>query len=44
MKVSEKWYEDGPKGVAHNEEVNILWDVIIQCDRDQGKEIRYCSE
>ena len=43
VKVSENWYEHGPKGVVRNEELKILWNVIIQCVRYQGKEIR-CSE
>ena len=44
LKRSEKWYEHAPKGVVENE-VKILWDVMNQCDRDQGMEIGcYCSE
>ena len=31
---SEKWYEHAPEGVVENEEVKILWDVMIQCDRE----------
>ena len=34
LKKSEKWYEHAPEGVAENGEVNILWDVMIQCDRE----------
>ena len=34
LKRSEKWYEHAPGGVVENEEVKILWDVIIQCDRE----------
>ena len=34
LKESEKWYEHAPEGVAENGEVNILWDVMIQCDRE----------
>ena len=33
LKRSEKWYEHAPGGVE-NEEVKILWDVMIQCDRE----------
>ena len=33
LKRSEKWYEHAPEGVVENEEVKILWDVMIQCDR-----------
>ena len=35
---SEEWYEHALEGVVENEEVKILWDVMIQCDR----ETRYC--
>ena len=34
LKRSEKCYEHAPEGVAENEEVKILWDVMIQCDRE----------
>ena len=34
MKRNEKWYEHAPEGVLENEEVKILWDVMIQCDRE----------
>ena len=34
LKRSEKWYEHVPEGVVENEEVKILWDVMIQCDRE----------
>ena len=30
---SEKWYEHA-LGVVENEEVTILWDAVIQCDRE----------
>ena len=33
LKRSEKWYEHAPEGVE-NKEVKILWDVMIQCDRE----------
>ena len=34
LKRSEKWYEHAPEGVVENEEVKILWGVMIQCDRE----------
>ena len=34
LKRSEKWYEHAPEGVVENEEVKILCDVMIQCDRE----------
>ena len=34
LKRSEKWHEHDPECVVENEEVNILWDVMIQCDRE----------
>ena len=34
LKGREKWYEHAPEGVVENEEVKILWDVMIQCDRE----------
>ena len=42
LKRSEKWYEHAPEGVVENEEVKILWDVMIECDRDHEKKTRYC--
>ena len=30
----EKWCEHTPEGVVENEEIKILWDVLIQCDRE----------
>ena len=30
----EKWCEHTPEGVVENEEMKILWDVMIQCDRE----------
>ena len=42
LKRSQKWCEHIPEVVVENDEVKILWDVIIQCDRDQGKKTRYC--
>ena len=38
LKSGKKWYEHAPEGAVENEEVKILWDVMIQCD----KETRYC--
>ena len=34
LKRSEKWYEHAPEGIVENEEVKILWDVMIQYDRE----------
>ena len=34
LKRSEKWYEHAPEGVVENEDVKILCDVMIQCDRE----------
>ena len=34
LKRSEKWYEHAPEVVAENEEVKILWVVMIHCDRE----------
>ena len=34
LKRSEKWHEHAPEGVVENEKVKILWDVMIQCDRE----------
>ena len=34
LKKSEKWYEHAPEGIVENEEVKILWEGIIQCDRE----------
>ena len=42
LKRSEKWYEHAPEGVIENEEVTIWWHILIQCDRDKGKETRDC--
>ena len=28
------WYEHTPEGVVENEEVKILWDVMIQRSRE----------
>ena len=32
MKRSDKWYEHTAEGVVENEEVKVLWDVMIQCE------------
>ena len=34
LKRSEKWYEHASEGAVENEEVKILWDAMIQCDRE----------
>ena len=34
LKRSEKWYEHAPEGAVENEEVKILWNVMIQYDRE----------
>ena len=34
LKRSEKWYEHTPEGVVENEEVKILWDLMIQFERE----------
>ena len=34
LKRCEKWYKHAPEGVIENEEVKILRDVMIQCDRE----------
>ena len=34
LRRSEKWYEHAPESVVENEEVKILWDFMIQCDRE----------
>ena len=38
MKRSEKWYEQVPEGAVENEEMKILWDVMIQCERESRRE------
>ena len=30
---AERWYEYQPKGVIESEEVKLLWDFNIQCDK-----------
>ena len=34
LKRSEKWHENVPEGIVECEEVKILWDVMILCDRE----------
>ena len=34
LRRSEKWYGHAPEGVVKNEEVKILWFVMIQSDRE----------
>ena len=34
IEVTEKWYQHQPEAVVENEQVKILWDFMIQCDRD----------
>ena len=34
LRGSEKWYEHAPVRIAENEELKILWDVMIQFDRE----------
>ena len=32
LEHTEKWYEHVPEGLVENEEVNVLWDINVQCD------------
>ena len=32
LECKDKWYEHEPEGVVENEDVKLLWDVMIQCD------------
>ena len=34
LKRNEKWCEHAPEGIVENKEVKILWDVMIQWDRE----------
>ena len=36
---SEKWFEHAPEGAVENEEIKVLWDINIQCNKqsDRGK-------
>ena len=31
---TDKWYEHKPEGVSENDNYKILWDVMIQCDKE----------
>ena len=31
---TDKWYEHKPEGVCENDNYKILWDVMIQCDKE----------
>ena len=31
---TDKWYEHRPDGVSENDNCKILWDVMIQCDKE----------
>ena len=33
LKRAEKWYKHQPQGVIESEEVKLLWDFNIQCDK-----------
>ena len=33
LERSDKWYEHNAEGIIENDEVKILWDFMIQCDR-----------
>ena len=37
LEREQKWYEHEPEGVTENDEVKILWDINIQCDRVIGR-------
>ena len=32
LEHTEKWYEHIPEGAVENEEVKVLWDIIVQCN------------
>ena len=34
LKSSKKWYDHAPEGAVENEDVKILWNVMIQCHRE----------
>ena len=34
LEATKNWYEHKPKGCVENEKVKLLWDFVIQCDRD----------
>ena len=33
INVAERWYQHHPDSIVENEEVKIMWDMLIQCDR-----------
>ena len=33
METNKKWYDHEPQGVMENDTVKILWNFVIQCDR-----------
>ena len=33
LEHSEKWHEHAPEGAVENEEIKVLWDINIQCDK-----------
>jgi len=33
LEKNDKWYRHAPDSVSENDEVKLLWDVNIQCDR-----------
>ena len=37
LEHTEKWYEHIPEGVIENEEVKVLWDINVQCNKRKGK-------
>ena len=34
LRNTDKWYEHRPEGVSENDNCKILWDVMIQCDKE----------
>ena len=34
LESAEKWYEHNPLSVVENDKFKILWDFVIQCDRE----------
>ena len=33
LEHTEKWYEHAPEGAVENEEVKVLWDINVQCEK-----------
>ena len=29
-----RWYEHSPKGIVESNSIKILWDCVIQCDKE----------